>query len=73
MNFFYVGDLSIAEEILLAVKLSCLQLIMHQEPDVFTMEDGLHNTVTLRSAHREVIAAVFHKFVQRNAGECENT
>ena len=51
------------------MKLSCLQLIMHQEPDVFTMEDGLRNTVTLRSAHREVIAAVFHKFVQRNAGE----
>ena len=36
---------------------------------MFTMEDGLRNIVTLRSAHREVIAAVFHKFLQGNIGE----
>ena len=44
---------------------------MHQEPGVFTIDDGLHNAITLRSDHREVIAAIFSKFLHKNTGKAK--
>ena len=44
---------------------------MHQEPGVFTIDDGLHNAITLRSDHREVIAAIFNKFLHKNTGKAK--
>ena len=46
----------------------CWQFIIHQEPEVFSLDDGLRNAIKLRSPHREVLAATFHRFVQRNIG-----
>uniref|UniRef100_A0A1X7VDY5 HECT-type E3 ubiquitin transferase n=1 Tax=Amphimedon queenslandica TaxID=400682 RepID=A0A1X7VDY5_AMPQE len=44
------------------------QFIMHSAPERFTIDDGLQPPVTLISPEREVMAAIYYQFIQRNIG-----
>lgn len=45
-----------------------VQLHMEEESGRFIVDDGSQNPITLISPSREVIAAIFYTFVQRNIG-----
>lgn len=50
----------------LAVRTDCIipyhQIILHDEPNVFTVDNGGGTSITIFSQGRECIAATYHKF-----------
>ena len=44
------------------------QIQFHEQPGKFTIDDGLQTPMTLVSDGREIMAAVFYSFIQRNSG-----
>lgn len=45
---------------------------MHSALERFTIDDGLQPPVTLISPEREVMAAIYYQFIQKNIGQCND-
>lgn len=50
---------------------SMIQIIYHPDPQLFTINDGFQEPITIKSAHRNILGATFHKFMLKNIGGSE--
>ena len=46
-----------------------LQIVFHEPPESFTLDDGYQSPLVMTSQHREVLAATFYKFLLKNIGK----
>ena len=44
---------------------------MGSSPDMFTIDDGVMPPLTLTSPDRELIAAIYHYFIEKKFDECK--